>query len=62
VPVEMWKSHLINYNNYTYISTGLVDKMWINYFPVENLDENVGLSNFHRVETSLSCGNVENFI
>jgi hypothetical protein len=57
----MWKTDLIDYNNSTYISTGLVDKMWKNNLSVENLDNSIALQYFHRAKMTLTCGNVENF-
>jgi hypothetical protein len=57
----MWKTDLIDCNNYAYISTALVDKMWKNNLSVENLDKSIALQYFHRTKMSLTCGNVENF-
>jgi hypothetical protein len=46
----MWKTGLIICNNKTYISTGLVDKMWKSKFSVENLEQIITLPNIHRIK------------
>jgi hypothetical protein len=38
-----------------------VEKMWKSYLPVDNLDENIDSSHFHRSKIASICGNVENF-
>ena len=57
----MWKTDLIDCNNYTYKSTGLVDKMWKKHLPVENSDESYSFPLFPQDKISSTCGNVENF-
>jgi hypothetical protein len=58
----MWKTNLISCNDYLYISTGIVEKMWKSHLPVDNSDENIDSPHFHRSKIVVTCGNVENFI
>ncbi len=59
MPVEMWKTDLIQCEYYLYISTGTVENLWITLLPVDNFDRKRLFASFPQAVNIAACGNVE---